>query len=136
VLAQRGVTVALPGVKTKDELAAALHTLEASEAECDFSRLLADFGRYVEGECTYCNHCLPCPVVIDIGKVNRLLDGALVNAHGDFGLAAGLREAYAALPVKASACTDCGACTQRCPFGVDVVPRLQQAVAAFERDDL
>ena len=76
VLAQRGVTVALPGVKNEEELAAALHTLEASEAECDFSGLLADFGRYVEGECTYCNHCLPCPVVIDIGQVNRLLDWA------------------------------------------------------------
>ena len=64
VLAQRGVTVALPGVKNEDELAAALHTLEVGEAERDFSSLLTDFGRYVEGECTYCNHCLPCPVVI------------------------------------------------------------------------
>lgn len=56
VLAQRGVTIALPGVKNEAELVAALHTLEASEAECDFSGLLAHFGRYVEGECTYCNH--------------------------------------------------------------------------------
>jgi predicted aldo/keto reductase-like oxidoreductase len=127
VLAQRGVTIALPGVKNEDELAAALHTLEASEAERDFSGLLAEFGRYVEGECTYCNHCLPCPVVIDIGQVNRLLDMV------EWGLTASLREAYAVLPVKASACTGCGACTMRCPFGVDVVPRILQAVEVFER---
>ena len=127
VLAQRGVTIALPGVKNEDELAAALHTLEASEAERDFSGLLADFGRYVEGECTYCNHCLPCPVVIDIGQVNRLLDLA------EFGLTASLRATYAALPVKALACTECGACTKRCPFGVNVVPRIHQAVEVFER---
>lgn len=126
VLAQRGVTIALPGVKNEDELAAALHTLEASEAECDFSSQLASFGRYVEGECTYCNHCLPCPVVIDIGQVNRLLDLA------ELGLTASLRAAYAALTVKASACTECGACTKRCPFGVDVVPRIHQAVEVFE----
>ncbi len=127
VLAQRGVSVALAGVKDEDELAASLHALEASEAECDFSGLLASFGRYVEGECTYCNHCLPCPVVIDIGQVNRLLDMAELD------LAAGLRAAYAALAVKASACTECGACTQRCPFGVDVIPRMHQAVQVFER---
>ena len=127
VLAQPGVTLALPGVKNEDELAAALHTLEAGEAERDFSGLLAEFGRYVEGECTYCNHCLPCPVVIDIGQINRLMDMA------EWGIGAGLREAYAALPVKASACTGCGVCTKRCPFGVDVVPRMLQAVELFER---
>jgi len=127
VLAQPGVTIALPGVKNEEELAAALYTLEAREAERDFGGLLADFGRYVEGECTYCNHCLPCPVVIDIGQVNRLLDLA------EWGITANLREAYAALPVKATACTECGVCTKRCPFGVDVVPRIHQAVELFER---
>ena len=126
VLAQPGVTIALPGIKSEAELTAALHTLEAGEAERDFSGLLADFGRYVEGECTYCNHCLPCPVVIDIGQVNRLLDMA------GWGLTASLRAAYSALPVKASACTECGACTKRCPFGVDVVPRIHQAIELFE----
>lgn len=125
VLAQRGVTVALAGVKSEDELEATLRTLEASEAERDYAELLADFGRYVEGECTYCNHCLPCPVAIDIGQVNRLLDLA------ELGLTASLREAYAALPVPASACTECGVCTKRCPFGVDVVPRMHQASALF-----
>lgn len=127
VLAQHSISVALPGVKNEEELAAALHTLEANEAERDFSRLLADFGRYVEGECTYCNHCLPCPVMIDIGQVNRLLDLA------ESGPMASPWAAYAALPVKASACTECGACTQRCPFGVDVIPRIQQATALFEQ---
>ena len=126
VLAQRGVSVALPGVKNETELAAALHTLEANDEERDFSGLLASFGRYVEGECTYCNHCLPCPVVIDIGQVNRLLDEA------EFGLTASLRAAYTALPVMASACTECGACTKRCPFGVEVVGRIQQAIEVFE----
>ena len=49
VLAQRGVTIALPGVKNEDELAAALHTLEASEAERDFSGQLARFRALCRG---------------------------------------------------------------------------------------
>jgi predicted aldo/keto reductase-like oxidoreductase len=31
-----------------------------------------------------------------------------------------------------SACTECGACTPRCPFGVDVETRMREAVASFE----
>lgn len=126
VLAQEGVSTALTGVKDTAELAAALHTLEATTEEKDFSPILANFGKYVEGECVYCNHCLPCPVVIDIGQVNRLLDAA------QQGISEALRMAYDALPVKASACTECGACTERCPFGVDVIPKMRQAAEVFE----
>lgn len=125
-LAQPGVSLALPGVRNSAELAAALHFLEATAEEQDFGPLLSHFGRYEEGMCVYCNHCLPCPVVIDVAQVNRLLDAAAS------GLTPALRSAYAALPVKASACTACGVCTQRCPFGVDVVPRMRQAAALFE----
>ena len=126
VLAQGGVSLALPGVKNTAELAAALHTLEATDAERDFSAIITDFGRYLEGECVYCNHCLPCPVVIDIGQINRLLDAA------QQGVSEELQMSYDALPVKALACTECGVCTERCPFGVDVVPRMSQAVELFE----
>jgi predicted aldo/keto reductase-like oxidoreductase len=126
VLSQVGVSIALPGVKNGTEVAAALQVLEATEEEQDFSDLLADFGRYVEGECVYCNHCLPCPAVIDIGQVNRLLDAA------QLGIVESLRRAYHALPVTASACTECGVCVERCPFGVEVVARMKQAAGIFE----
>jgi predicted aldo/keto reductase-like oxidoreductase len=126
VLSQIGVSIALPGVKNGTELAAALQVLEAGEEEQDFSDLLAEFGRYVEGECVYCNHCLPCPAVIDIAEVNRLLDAA------QLGIMESLRRAYHALPVTASACTECGVCVERCPFGVEVVARMKQAADIFE----
>jgi len=126
VLAQGGVSVALPGVKDTAELAAALHTLEAPDAERDFSAIITDFGKYLEGECVYCNHCLPCPAAIDIGQINRLGDAA------QRGIFEELRMTYDALPVKASACTECGVCTERCPFGVDVIAKMRQVVELFE----
>jgi len=125
-LAQVGVSTALSGPRTLAELASSLDALEAEEAERDFSGLLAAFGRYVVGECVYCNHCLPCPVAIDIAQVNRLLDAA------QGGLTDELRAAYAAPEVNASACTECGACVPRCPFGVAVVERMRAAAAAFQ----
>jgi predicted aldo/keto reductase-like oxidoreductase len=128
VLAQVGVSTAIPGVKSDAELTEALHMLEATDAERDFSAIIADFGKYVEGECVYCNHCLPCPVAIDVGFMNRMVDTA------QEGVSKALRMAYDALAAKASDCTECGACTARCPFGVDVIARMKQAMRLFERN--
>ena len=125
VLAQIGVSTTVPGVKNTTELAAALHTLEATDAERDFSGIITDLCRYVEGECVYCNHCLPCPVRIDVGQISRLLDIGRRDISNE------LRAVYDALPVKASACTECGACMERCPFGVDVISNMQQAAELF-----
>jgi predicted aldo/keto reductase-like oxidoreductase len=126
VLAQVGVSVALPGVKNEAELAAALQVLDTAEKERDYSGILADFGKYEEGVCVYCNHCLPCPVHIDIGAVNRLLDAA------EWGVSSSLQMAYDALLARASDCTECGACVKRCPFDVDVIGKIRQAVSLFE----
>jgi predicted aldo/keto reductase-like oxidoreductase len=40
--------------------------------------------------------------------------------------------AYAALPIKASACIECGDCVERCPFEVNVIAQMQRAVEIFE----
>jgi predicted aldo/keto reductase-like oxidoreductase len=126
VLSQVGVSTAVPGCAEEEQLKAALAYCQASEEERDFSPLLADFQQYAEGECVYCNHCLPCPAAIDIGQVMRLLDMAQHRMSTD------LRASYAALSAKAADCTQCGACEQRCPFGVSVMARMEQAVATFE----
>jgi predicted aldo/keto reductase-like oxidoreductase len=87
---------------------------------------VADFQQYVEGECVYCNHCLPCPEMIDIGQTIRLLE--MAQQH----LTVELQAGYEALPAKASDCVECGVCVERCPFGVDVTTKMRQAVALFE----
>ena len=126
VLAQVGVSTAVPGCQDVTQLEAALAYLEAPEEARDFSGLLSDFQEYVAGECVYCNHCLPCPANIDVGQVNRLVDAA------QGGVSEVLQAAYDALPVRASACIECGVCVERCPFGVDVISKIRQAVVLFE----
>lgn len=126
VLAQVGISTAVPGCADLAQLAAALAYVDGSEEERDFAGLLAEFEQYVEGECVYCNHCLPCPAKIDIGQINRLLDMAQQR------MTAELQTAYAALASKPSDCTQCGVCVERCPFGVSVIARMEQAVALFK----
>lgn len=124
-LSQPGVSAVIPGCKDLDQLEAALAWQRAGGSERDFSRLLADFDHYPEGQCVYCNHCLPCPVHIDIGRTLSLLDQAEV------GLTAELRTAFNALAVPPSECLECGDCTARCPFGVEVVPRMRKAAQCY-----
>lgn len=122
----QAVVTTIPGVAELAELHEALALFSATDEERDFGGMLADFQEYVQGECVYCNHCLPCPAEIDIGRVSRLLDVA-----GDSPSPA-LWAEYAALPAKAAACTACGACAQRCPFGVPVIDRMRRAAGLFE----
>ncbi|MFX1254902.1 MAG: aldo/keto reductase [Promethearchaeota archaeon] len=127
ILSQVGVSTTVPGVKNVAELDETLGFLNATEEEKDFSALLTDFQEYVTGECVYCNHCLPCPVDIDIGYTNRLFDIA------QQGLTEAIKREYSTLPVKASTCTQCGACMKRCPFEVDVISKMNQVAILFEK---
>lgn len=124
-LAQPGVSTVVPGCKDQCELAAALGWLEAGASERDFASLLSDFEHYPAGQCVYCNHCLPCPSKIDIGRTLELLDQA------ERELTESTRAGYGQLAVKASDCVECGECTARCPFGVEVEPRMARAAELF-----
>ena len=127
-LSQPGVGTVIPGPKDVDELRGCLAYLTADGAERDFTAAAEHFKTAVEGQCVYCNHCLPCPVNIDIGMTTRLT----VSASHAESVPPSLAGQYAALPVKPSDCIECGACTPRCPFGVDVIANMQQAVKMFE----
>jgi predicted aldo/keto reductase-like oxidoreductase len=122
----RPVSTAVPGPRTVGEWQATLRYLEATDEARDYHPVIEDLGSYLEGQCTYCDHCLPCPEGIAIGWMIWLVD----RARG--GVTDEMRGWYADHRVKASACVECGECLERCPFDVDVVAKMQEAVALFE----
>ena len=124
-LAQPGVCTVVPGCKNVAEMKAALAFLEATEAEKDFSAIDVNSAWKLQGSCMYCNHCLPCPVGIDIGITTRILDTA-----GDNPDEKTVAE-YEGLTVNASACTECDECETRCPFGVEIIANMARATAVF-----
>ena len=125
VLEQKGVSTVVPGCKNVDQLSDTLLYRHATEKEKDFADALPNFQQHVTGECVYCNHCLPCPSHIDIGQTIRLLDMAQVPLRAD------LQASYDALPNKASDCIQCDLCTERCPYDVDVIYKMEQADNIF-----
>lgn len=137
-LTRPAVAAAMVGVKTPEEMEAAVHYETATEEEKDYATVLANAPmRAYSGECTYCGHCAPCPAGIDIATVNKFYDLAVMPAKMAEGagesheLPAGIADHYRQLDAKASACIQCGGCEERCPFSVPVRERMEKAAALF-----
>lgn len=97
-----------------------------------------ELGNYV---CRQCGKCLPCPEGIDIPKIfllegqyDRQMKDDVIRDPGEYALRDRLRfwfgnqdyaqKAYEELPTKATACTKCGECEPRCPYGIPVMKKL------------
>lgn len=80
-----------------------------------------------QGQCTYCGHCKPCVMDLDIAMINKYYDLASMQPS----VPATLKEHYLSLDHKASECLGCGACEARCPFGVKISERMVKAAELF-----
>ena len=125
-LAKPCISTCILGIDNLDELKADLHWMHATDAEKDYTAVGKQEQAKPDGDCTYCNHCSPCNMGIPIAKVNELLDKAETE-----GMSPKLQEQYDALPHHAGECTHCGACLSRCPFGVDIPSRMDEAKEVF-----
>jgi len=125
-LSQVGVSTVVPGVKSREELEELVRFPSARAEEKAFGAELAASAWSLKGGCVYCNHCLPCPVGIDVGGTLRLA------AAAEQGVSEEVRREYDALPARASDCVECGECVERCPFGVDVMEAMRRAAQVLE----
>ena len=127
------VAVALPGPQNADHLrdALAYNTATAEQKQC--GSLTEDLESELQGQCTECQHCLPCPEEIRIPtvvvNVNYLDYYSGTRMSEDFN-----RQMYASMAVGASACTECGVCEDRCPFDVKIIGKMRRAVELFETE--
>ena len=100
----------------------------ASGDEKDYATVLATAPLHsYRGQCTYCGHCRPCPMEIDIAMVNKFYDLAVLQPS----VPESVRAHYEALDVTASACIGCRSCESRCPFGVEIAQRMERAADLF-----
>lgn len=120
-LTRPAVAAVMVGVETPEQVAAAAAYETASDEDKNFASVLAGAPRHAyHGQCTYCGHCKPCPVDIDIAMVNKLYDLAVMQPE----VPSSVRAHYEALGQTAAQCIGCGSCESRCPFGVKVSERM------------
>ena len=129
-LTRPGVSSILCGYDTKEQVDEAVRYENASEEEKDYASVLANAPLHsYRGECTYCGHCKPCAVNLDIAIINKYYDLAAMQPT----VPATVRSHYLLLEHQASECIGCRECESRCPFGVPIAERMQKTAQFFGR---
>lgn len=127
-LSRPGVASVLGGFRSTGQLQEALAYCNMSREEKDFSQVLTRLPKHTfRGKCMYCGHCAPCTVGIDIAMVNKFRDLCIAQGF----VPETVREHYRALQHHAGECIACGRCEKNCPFGVEIIKGLEDAVHLF-----
>ncbi len=127
-LTRPAVASVMVGSETPEHVLAAVAYETAAEEEKDYATVLANAPVHAySGQCTYCGHCAPCPKGIDVALVSKLYDLAAMYDTPP----ASVLDHYRCLSAHASDCIGCRGCETRCPFGVQVVQRMEKAKALF-----
>lgn len=128
VCSNPGITVVIPGMAETSELeenvkacsdTSPITAQEKEEMDKIRQTLGTDF-------CRRCNYCAPCSVGINIPSV-FLFAGYLER----YNLADWARDRYSTLPVKASACIECGECETRCPYHLPIRQKMKKCAEEF-----
>ena len=122
------VTVLIPGMYCPDEVRQNVEAVSDASPLSDEEKARIEEIRQQLGTnfCRRCNYCAPCTVGISIPNV-FLFQGYLRR----YGLGDWARDRYSAMAVKVGDCVACGACEERCPFGVPVASRMEKAAKLF-----
>jgi len=133
---QPEVTVVLSGMSHMDQLkenlilsedaTGAQWSLQESETISQVNQLIRKLQKV---NCTACSYCLPCPHGVNIPR-----NFALVNDHHMLNDPAAKARYYSLLGEKerASACTECGECLEKCPQQIAIPDELQDVAGVFE----
>ena len=129
-LTRPGVSSVLCGYDTREQIDEAVAYETAGDEEKNYAAVIASAPLHAyKGQCTYCGHCKPCPMEIDIAMVNKVYDLALQQPQ----VPVSLQAHYEALAHPASECIGCQSCEARCPFEVKIAERMEKAAALFGR---
>ena len=131
-LTRPAVSSVLIGYSSPEQVGESAAYEDATSDERDYASVLADAPMHaVSGLCTYCGHCAPCTMGIDIASVNKFYDLAEIQVAQGGPVPELVADHYAALEVHADECIACGVCEPNCPFGVPIIERMEAAAELF-----
>ena len=133
-LTRPAVSSVLVGCRSTVEGEAAVNYINLNDGERDYSQaismLTASSSQGFKGHCVYCNHCLPCPEIINIAAFNKFIDIARLDEEH---ISETVRREYLELTSTGADCINCGSCEERCPFAVNVIANMQKAIKLVGR---
>ncbi len=87
-------------------------------------RVRATYEELAPIPCTGCGYCVPCPSGVDIPRLFRIYNEAMMYDDLE-----GARRAYNTWvkeEQRANMCVECGTCQEKCPQGLEIIEWLQQ----------
>lgn len=128
IAANKNISVTIPGVESPEQVhenvKAFVDAAPLSDADkAEIERIRRELG---SNFCRRCNYCAPCTAGIAIPSV--FLFGGYLERYG---LEEWARARYESLPVKASACVECGACEERCPYHLPIREMMKKYAGKF-----
>jgi uncharacterized protein len=121
---QPEVSLLLSGMTTMAQVEENLAAAEGAAvgtftaAEQDLVRRVADAYRSLRPiPCTQCNYCMPCPHGVDIPR-----NLSIWNERVAFDSLSKVKNQWGFVPpaIRATACTACGECVEKCPQGIKI----------------
>jgi len=134
VLANRGVSTAMSGMNTMEQLeenaaAASIEEPLSKEELETIDRLQKENAKLLNLYCTGCHYCMPCKHGVNIPENFNAYN--LLRVHGLVELA---RNTYEKLGEgKAENCKKCGECVGKCPQHIQIPERLEEVAETFAR---
>lgn len=126
------VSIVIPGMSDLKELNENLAAVEnhapfSAEEAAKIETIRKELGNNF---CRRCNYCQPCSAGINISGI-FILQGYFDR----YGLGDWAKMRYDAMPVKADACINCGACEPRCPYQLPIRKMLKEAAQKLRSSD-
>jgi len=138
VISNPAVSCAIPGIMSAAEIEQDVTVADRTEplSEAERAALLELIGKqrkeFRYGQvCLRCGYCMEaCPEGIRIPDVFRALDAyrGFTEETRRIGL-----DLYRSLDPKPDACRECGQCMERCPAGIRIPEKLEEARSLFEQ---
>ncbi|MRR33652.1 aldo/keto reductase [bacterium] len=136
---QPEVSLVLSGMSTMSQLQENIRIATDAEPESLAAEELAVVDKVTEVyrsklqiPCTSCAYCLPCPHGVNIPANFSLYNDAFLFKDAD--LSVMLYNHFIPAASRASGCTACGACEERCPQHIRIVEELQKVHAHLVRE--
>jgi predicted aldo/keto reductase-like oxidoreductase len=104
----------------------AVGAMDAAELEV-LARARAKFSQRLVIPCTRCNYCMPCPSGVDIPLNLELYNAALM--YDDLRASRFRYERFVPAGERASACTGCQACAEKCPQKIRISEWMPKTAA-------
>jgi len=122
VLADSSVSTLVKGTLNLEQLQALLAAVGQKPTRAESEALEQHLAGCL-GRCTICGKCPVCPNGVNVFEVVKAFD----YYYATQGCLDYARKAYAQIPPteRGGACQGCGACTGRCPYGVNVAAHVQ-----------